>query len=212
MSNASQTAVDRPVQLKSKQSFKRVGETDAATLAARLLMAANCLDIRIANLEAVFAAPAAFNGICLITTERDADTTIGTLLSRCGITVWSPYTDAVPLEGAKYESALCLILDMPDSHGLETLELFRRYGVWTPAILIMDNTDGMPAGRLLQAGPLAVLARPIDTRELLRWIECIYATQMSLHCRRALQAGMRPEKTSVEPHLKRAGSVPHAFA
>jgi len=172
--------------------------------AARLLAAAAALDACATRLEV--GARTVFNGVCLISAGLAAPDAIGALLSRCGLTVWTPDTADASAEDSKYERALCLVIDMPGCSGLETLELFRRYGIWTPAILIVDNKNEIPPDRLKQVGALDVLPRPGGTRELLRWIECICATQMSLRGERALRTCRRTEFAG--RYSQRAGIAP----
>ena len=177
---------------------------------ARLLAAATALDACAARLRT--GPGTTFNGVCLISTGLCAPDAIGALLSRCGLTVWTPDSADATSEDSRYEHALCLVIDMPGLCGLETLELFRRYGIWTPAILIVDNKDEIPVNRLMQAGALDVLSRPASTRELLRWIECICATQMFLRGERMLHGGARQRTASAERYTLRAENIPQASA
>ena len=185
---------------------------DFPKYAARLLAAAMALDACAARLEARSCARTEFNGICLISAGLSAPNGIGMLLSRCGLTVWTPDSANASSDDSKYERALCLVIDMPGRSGLETLELFRRYGIWTPAILIVDNKDEIPVNRLMQAGALDVLSRPASTRELLRWIECICATQMFLRGERRLHSGTRQSQASTERFSQWTGNAPQASA
>lgn len=208
MLHTSKAVTGPPIRFLTEDSRGCADTAEVSILVARLLAAANGLDARIASLEAVPALPTSFNGVCLISAGRDAADSIGALLSSCGLAVWSPYSDGASYEETKYECALCLVLNMPDQAGLETLELFRRYGIWTPAILIVDNKDEMPADRLLQTGTLAVIPRPVETREFLRWIECICATQLSLRGQWAFRAGMHHKISSDEGRPRNAVGVP----
>jgi len=191
-----------------EQARDRVKIAGLPGYAARLLATATELDACAARLEA--GPRIMFNGICLI--SAGAPDTIGVLLSRCGLTVWTPDSAGVTSEESKYERALCLVIEMPGRCGLETLELFRRYGIWTPAILVADDKDEIPPDRLMQAGALDVLARPVNTRELLRWIECICATQMFLRGERMPRADMCRGTGFAERVSQRPGNTPQASA
>ena len=180
--------------------------------AARLLAVAAALDACVARLDAGPSTRTEFNGVCLISAGLDAPDAIGALLSRCGLTVWAPDSADASSEDSKYEHALCLVIDMPGRSGLETLELFRRYGIWTPTILIVDNKDEIPPDRLMQTGALDALARPANTRELLRWIECICATQMFLRGKRTLITNTHQRAEPSERFAQRTRNAPQASA
>lgn len=111
-------------------------------------------------------------GICVITAGLPTESPVADLLERCGIPVWTPASSDAQ-DGSAYCHALCLIIDMPGRAGLDTLELIRRYGITTPAILVVDPAAALSAEELKQARALDALPRPLNRRDLLRWIECI---------------------------------------
>jgi DNA-binding NarL/FixJ family response regulator len=127
-------------------------------------------------------------GVCLISAGRDAVGVTEALLLRCGLTVWTPASADATSDGSVYKRALCLIIDMPGRHGLRTLQLLRRYGIRTPAILVVDHKDDVTPNDILQAGVLDALPSGGDPRDLLRWVECVCMAQKFLLDERARRA------------------------
>jgi len=151
-------------------------------------------------------------GVCLIAEEAGVPSPAGAWLTRCGLTVWTPASIEAAGEPSAYERALCLVIDMPGKSGLGTLELFRSYGIWTPALLIADAKDALPAERLARTGVLDVLARPIGPRELLGWIECLCIAQGTVRAAQPLRADVGARKTLSERFARRAQNIPQSPA
>ncbi len=87
--------------------------------------------------------------------------------------------------GPGLAGALCVVIDLPGSDGLQALEALRAMGNCSPAILIADADCEIPPERLDEARALDVLRRPVDLTALLGWIECVCAAHMVLARRRA---------------------------
>ena len=111
-------------------------------------------------------------GICVITAGLPSGSQVAELLDRCGIPVWTPASNDGE-DGSACRRAMCLIIDMPGRAGLDILELVRRYGITTPAILVVDRAGALSPEELKHVRALDALPRPLNRRDLLRWIECI---------------------------------------
>lgn len=109
------------------------------------------------------------------------------LLEKCGLAVWTPSSPGAE-DGAIYERALCLVIDMPGAAGLRTLRLLRGYGVTTPAILVADSGHALAADEMKGLGVLDVVPRAADARALLHWIESMCITQRLLERLRSGEA------------------------
>jgi CheY-like chemotaxis protein len=80
---------------------------------------------------------------------------------------------------------------MPGQSGLEMVEKLRALHVETPAILIVDTAEQIPAKRLADASVLDVIAQPATARDLLNWIECVCVTRLVLTRQHLLRAEAR---------------------
>jgi hypothetical protein len=127
-------------------------------------------------------------GICLISAGLDRTSAIETLLSQCGLTVWTPTSPGAD-DGHIYENAICLVIDMPGDAGVRTLQLLRDYGIRTPALLIVDDGYRPGPAELKNAWVLDVIPRTADGRGVLCWIESMCLTQKLLQQVRAAQVG-----------------------
>ena len=127
-------------------------------------------------------------GICLISAGLARPSAIGSLLEKCGLSVWTPNSPDAD-DGYIYERAICIVLDMPGESGVRTLQLLRDYGVNTPALLIVDNGYAPGPDELKNAWALDVIARAAGPREILHWIESMCITQKLLQRLRAAQGG-----------------------
>jgi hypothetical protein len=118
-------------------------------------------------------------GVCLISAGNQENSGLEALLTRSGLTVWTPQSPAAG-DGHIYEHALCLIIDMPQGAALRTLRLFRCYGVETPALLIVDE-DRVVDPETLDCGPIMdVLARGTSYLRILRWVQSLCAARKTV--------------------------------
>ncbi len=124
-------------------------------------------------------------GIGLITIDVGDHSPVGGILSRCGFAVRIARSAKGYCDDAGLPDALCIVIDLPANSGLEALEMLRARGVRVPVILMADAVTSLPPARLAKACALDVLQRPVDTSELLGWIECVCAATMVLERRRA---------------------------
>jgi len=71
------------------------------------------------------------------------------------------------------EEVGCLVVDhhMPDMTGLELLQHLKALGAVPPAIVITGDGDGALKQRVLEAGALAMLNKPVDGDELIVMLE-----------------------------------------
>jgi FixJ family two-component response regulator len=115
--------------------------------------------------------------IAAVGDSADAQSATGMLIRRCGFDVWVPADPGELLAGPLGAQTLCLFIDRPGKAGLWALEALRERGVLHPALLVADETDELPAARVDAAGVLAMLARPVNPRELLSWLECLCVAQ-----------------------------------
>ena len=118
-------------------------------------------------------------GICMISTERPYPDPVTDLLQRCGFEVWTPNTPGAD-DGHIYGGAVCLIIDLPGVAGIHTLKLLRDYDVKTPAVLVVDGGYQALPDELGSPWALNITPRPVDPRELLRWIESMCITRKLL--------------------------------
>jgi FixJ family two-component response regulator len=123
--------------------------------------------------------------IGLITRDAGAQNRIGSVVSRCGLSIWTADSPDAYYRDARRTHTLCVIIDLPGQEGLEVLEALRDLGIRSPAILIGDPGRTLPAARLANACTLDVLPRPVNTSDLLGWIECVCTATMVLERRRA---------------------------
>ncbi len=115
--------------------------------------------------------------IAVIGDAADAESATGVLIRRCGLEVWIPADPVELLVGPLGAQTLCLFIDRPGRSGLWALDALRERGVMHPALLVADDKDELPPSRVEAAGVLAVLARPVNPRELLSWLECLCVAQ-----------------------------------
>ncbi|HXM00347.1 MAG TPA: response regulator [Rhizomicrobium sp.] len=123
--------------------------------------------------------------VCFIAAGDSDRDRIGSMLSRCGVALWTVRSPEAYCADPRRMDALCIVIDMPGQSGLEALERLRSRGIRSPAILIGNADSAGSEARLIRACVLDVLRKPIDATELLGWIECVCATRMVLEKRRA---------------------------
>lgn len=123
--------------------------------------------------------------IGLITLDADVSGHVGGIVSRCGLSVWTVDSPDAYYRDSRRSHTLCVIIDLPGQAGLEALEALRDLGIRSPAILIGDPGRTLPSARLANACALDVLPRPVETSDLLGWIECVCTATMVLERRRA---------------------------
>jgi DNA-binding response OmpR family regulator len=130
-------------------------------------------------------------GICVI---PDDPLTLGrtvAALSHCGLTTWVAGTAAVYSSEPNSAPTVCVVIDMPGQTGLELLETLRGNGARAPAVLIADVDTTLRPKRLADASVLDVLRRPLEIRELLAWIECVFVTNVFLDKQRKRRMQVR---------------------
>jgi hypothetical protein len=111
-------------------------------------------------------------GVCLIAAGLAAPSRVGELLRQCGVEVWTP-TSPDADDGHIYDDAVCIVIDMPGEAGVRTLQLFRSYGINTPALLIVDPGLEKAFHGVKAASLLSVLPRTADLRGALHYLEII---------------------------------------
>jgi hypothetical protein len=100
-------------------------------------------------------------------------------LEAAGLAVWTPQSPHAS-NGQVYDDAVCLIIDMPKSAGIELLRLFRFYDIRTPALLIMDR-EHMADPETIDCGwVMDVVARGENPLRILRWIQSMCAAKHAL--------------------------------
>jgi len=117
--------------------------------------------------------------VCLISAGLSVPSTIGPLLERCGLEVWTPDSPHAD-DGHIYNQAICLVIDMPGDTGIATLKLLRDYGVMTPALLVVDAGHKIAVNELGIPYVLDVLPRTVKLRTLLYWIQSMCVAQKLL--------------------------------
>jgi len=110
--------------------------------------------------------------VCVVDDDDDVRNSLRALLESSGFAVETFSSAAQFLESASGSRAACLLLDlqMPVMSGLELLELLRARAIWTPAIFLTANGFKLER-RIANTQALAVLRKPVDDEELLRWLE-----------------------------------------
>lgn len=116
-------------------------------------------------------------GICLITAGLPADNGLAELFLNCGLEVWTPQ---LAVDARIYESALCLVIDMPRDAGYRTLYLFRDYGVETPALLIVDPGCEVAISELNCGWVMDVIPRDATPLRIMRWVQSMCAARTVL--------------------------------
>jgi two-component system response regulator FixJ len=73
----------------------------------------------------------------------------------------------------------CLVVDhhMPDMNGLELLLHLRKEGVSVPVIVITGAGDAVLKEKVLQAGAVTMLHKPVDGDELIALIQTLTANK-----------------------------------
>ena len=110
--------------------------------------------------------------ICVIDDDGAVRESTVALLESAGYTV-KPFASADEfLRRPASQNADCLLCDlnMPGLNGLELLELLRSRGITAPAIILTANGERAGA-RMMRAGVLKVLHKPVSEADLLQWIE-----------------------------------------
>jgi FixJ family two-component response regulator len=123
--------------------------------------------------------------IGLITINACDGFPVSAVLSRCGFEVRTAASANAYVENSALSGALCVVIDLPGDCGLKALETLRARNLRAPAILVVDADCDLPPARLAQVSALDVLRRPVNTSELLGWIECVCTATMVLERRRA---------------------------
>lgn len=71
----------------------------------------------------------------------------------------------------------CVLLDlhMPGMTGLELLDLLRAKGFRIPVVVISGRSDGALKERVLRAGALALLEKPVDESTLMNELDRVFS-------------------------------------
>jgi two-component system response regulator FixJ len=74
----------------------------------------------------------------------------------------------------------CLVVDhhMPDMTGLELLLHLRKAGITVPVIIITGQGDPVLKEKVLKAGAVTMLHKPVDGEELITLIERVIANKV----------------------------------
>ncbi len=126
-------------------------------------------------------------GVCLIRAGLPAPDALAGLLTRCGLSVWTPAAPDAD-DGHIYGGALCIVIDMPREAGFRTLKLFRDYGVQTPVLLIVDPGLEKATAGTEWLGNIDVVSRNTDPREILRRIEALFRRRCQLEQEERIRA------------------------
>ncbi len=123
--------------------------------------------------------------ISLISDRSGTLERIGAPFSNCGLTLWTAASAEAYAADTRSAQTLCLVIDMQD--GLRCLQALLESRIRCPVILITDDAVRHSSPRFMNADVLDILARPVDLRVLLGWIECICVAHLVLK-HRNLQA------------------------
>ena len=115
--------------------------------------------------------------IYLIRAGNGSSDDLEALLRRGGLDVKTPETLDDP---EVYESAVCLVIDMPGDAPYRTLRLFRDYGIATPALLIVDPDAAVTISELNCGGIMDIVPRGANPLGIMRWIQSLCAARQVL--------------------------------
>lgn len=114
--------------------------------------------------------------VCVVDDDAAVRDSMRVLLESHGLEVRDYASAREFLEDAEGVSAGCLLLDlhMPDMSGLELLETLRRQKISTAAFIVTGRSDSTLKARAARAGALALLDKPVDEEELIRFIDLAF--------------------------------------
>lgn len=107
------------------------------------------------------------------------------LFRRCGLSVWTPQSAG---DARMYSSAICLVIDMPGDAAYQTLQLFRDYGVDTPALLIVDPGKEVALSELNCGNVMDVVPRDTNPLRIMRWVQSLLVARTALDQSQRLSA------------------------
>jgi FixJ family two-component response regulator len=129
--------------------------------------------------------------VCLIASDPHHENSLSATLSKTGLAVWTSQSVDEFCANVARPGTLCIVVAMPGHSGLEMVEKLRALHVETPALLIVDTAEAVPAKRLADASVLDLITQPATPRDLLSWIECVCVTRLVLTRQRLLRAEAR---------------------
>ena len=107
--------------------------------------------------------------------------------------------EARQLLSSGFFNVLIADIHLPDGSGLELCETVLRTSPETVVVMISGLSDMQYAARALRMGALCFLAKPFNTSQILRLIECVLSSQR-LHLSSRLQ---RPAPLVAQGHTQR---------
>lgn len=120
-------------------------------------------------------------GVCLITAEKADENAeyLRDIFERCGLAVATPCSPEAE-DAAVYNSAVCLVIDMPQNGAVRALRLIRAYGITTPALLIVDPGREVDPETLDCGWVMDVIPRGSNPLRILRWVQSMCAAHKLL--------------------------------
>ena len=123
--------------------------------------------------------------ICLVDDDDSVRGAFRFLLRTHGFDVVDYASPLALLKSEKMDGFSCYVLDMhmPTLSGLELLNTLRKRGVRTPVVIVTGREDSLLRTRAEAAGAAALLAKPVDSDQLVLTVRQAIAhkPQQTLH-------------------------------